>query len=649
MTDLSQILNWSKPERRQTSAGEKIFRRARVPLDSPFWPQWRADQTGFRLRGVSVRQVRDGETSSHWIAEWYCAISEKEELEQELNFQKSRAVDAAIQIPAPNGLEYAPYQKAGIAFSRGKPSTFFADEMGLGKTIEAIGMINDSENLHRILVMCPTNLSINWRRELEKWLTVKRSIAIADGECFPTTQIVICPYTIAHKWEKSLSYFWDLIILDEAHQLKNPETMRTRAVVGYRPSRAEKKTGMLPYSGIPARKKVALSGTPIENRPMDLQAVLGYLDPERFGNRFQFGLRYAGGKQSMMRGKVIWTFKGATNMRELQESLRSNLMIRRLKKDVLRELPPKRRQIIEFPNSLKLAKDERDQIAMFEEGLAELQAKVLLSKASDRKEDYNIAAMQLKDYSRTAFKEMSLVRKKIGMAKIPFAVEHLKETIDERGDNKVLVFAHHLDVIHALHKEFPHSVILTGEMDPHLKQASVDRFQRDQICGPFFGNIRAAGVGYTLTAADLVFFVELDWVPSMMTQAEDRAHRFGQKNSVLVQHSAMAGTMDARMVHANVHKQNIIDQCLDDTRSTIEAEEVTGPARYTITFKQLEKRAATLTTAQCGAASQALRRLPLEMFGQDRILAVELIKQGGLNQKQGVLALDLCNRYGITI
>ena len=107
-----------------------------------------------------------------------------------------------------------------------------SDEMGLGKSIEAIACINAVTSIHRVLVICPAHLKIKWYRELNKWLVRQQSIGIADGRCFPTTDIVIINFQILHKYPKRLEFFWDLVIVDEAHELRNPKAQRTKAVLG---------------------------------------------------------------------------------------------------------------------------------------------------------------------------------------------------------------------------------------------------------------------------------------------------------------------------------------------------------------------------------------------------------------------------------
>ncbi|KKM78242.1 hypothetical protein LCGC14_1362040 [marine sediment metagenome] len=249
--------------------------------------------------------------------------------------QLSRAMDADIEIPVPAGLEYRPFQKAGVAYALQRRNTLIGDDMGLGKTVEAAGVINVTEP-GRILVVCPATLRPNWLRELEKWMVTRRRIGIAIGSDWPQdVEVVIINYDILKRHHDALrAVTWDLLILDEVHYLKNPKAQRTQHVFG-------SKT----IDPIPAARILGLTGTPILNRPIEMWPILNGLDPDSWPSRYKFGIRYARG----YKGPWGWDFSGASHLDELQDKLRSTIMIRRRKEDVLTELPPKQRQVIELP------------------------------------------------------------------------------------------------------------------------------------------------------------------------------------------------------------------------------------------------------------------------------------------------------------
>jgi len=179
--------------------------------------------------------------------------------------------------------------------------------------VQAIGVINADESVRRVLVVCPASLKINWLRELKKWLVRPLEVGIADSKCFPSTDIVVINYDIAQKYERSLAAGWDLMIVDEAHYLKNPKALRTRFILGHRARRpADSK------SGIPARRKIFLTGTPICNRPVELWPILHALDAVAWPNFFKYAERYCGARQQWTGRGYAWDFRGASNLTELQ-------------------------------------------------------------------------------------------------------------------------------------------------------------------------------------------------------------------------------------------------------------------------------------------------------------------------------------------
>jgi SWI/SNF-related matrix-associated actin-dependent regulator 1 of chromatin subfamily A len=248
-------------------------------------------------------------------------------------------------------------------------------------------------------------------------------------------------------------------------------------------------------------------------------------------------------------------------------------MVRRLKKDVLLDLPAKRRQIIDLPaNGAETAvQAEKAAFRAHEEKINALKKLAREAKKTGLAE-YKAAVQALRDGRAVAFGEISKYRHETAIAKIPAVIEHVTEMLE--SVEKIIVFAHHHDVIDALMAAFgAQAVHLTGQDSQESRQAAVDRFQADPSCHIFVGSITAAGVGITLTAASTVIFAELDWVPGNLSQAEDRAHRIGQTDSVLVQHLVLDGSLDANMARTLVRKQEIISSALDADDAEIEEEE----------------------------------------------------------------------------
>lgn len=480
------------------------------------------------------------------------AISELDKVGKKIEMSRSAEISQDFEIPAPNGKTYFPYQHAGIAFACNRESTFIGDEMGLGKTIQAVGVIN-ATNPEKVLIVCPATLKLNWKKELERWLAKPYRIHVLNsGDTFPVNvEIVVMNYDIAAKYEKEIKGFeWDLFVADEAHYMKNPKAKRTIAILGQ-----GKK-----IKSVTAKRKILLTGTPITNRPIEIFPLVSFLWPTVFNDFFQFGRRYCDARSNGWG----WDFTGASNLDELQNLLRASGMIRRLKADVLKELPPKTRQVVALPSDsvAGLIQKEEAQAKKFEGEIKRLQKAVRAAKAQKNDEAYRAAVGQLRQTHNVAFTEMAAIRKELAIAKIPFAVEYVQGIVEE--GEKVVVMAHHRDVIDALQAEFGLSAVkLYGGMCEADKSANVDRFQNDPTCKVFIGSIHAAGVGITLTAAQKMLFAELDWTPANMLQAEDRIHRIGQEGNALIQQLVFDGSLDAKMAETLVRKMEVIEKALD--------------------------------------------------------------------------------------
>ncbi|MFT7464938.1 MAG: SWI/SNF-related matrix-associated actin-dependent regulator 1 of chromatin subfamily A [Pseudohongiellaceae bacterium] len=450
----------------------------------------------------------------------------------------SQAHDAELDVPCPEGLAYLPYQRAAIAFGMGRKSALFADEMGLGKTIEALGVVNADQAAQRVLIVCPASLKLNWAREAERWLVDRGPVGVA-GKTFPEdAQVVVINYDVLNKWAAKLRRTWDVLIADECHYVKNKDAKRSKRLYALK-----------------ARRRLFLTGTPILNRPVELWAIVSALAPEEFDDFWPFAKRYC----QPIRSRFGWEFKGATHLDELHERLRSTVMVRRTKAQVLPDLPPKRRQVIELDSEhiAGLIAVETQAWADHRERLIELRA---LRHGNDEPNEAQLAALRAD--VNVSFGELAKLRQATALAKVPLVIEHVRSVLEDAG--KLVLFAHHRAVVAALGSPFGEAAVtLTGGDDIVQRQAAVDRFQEDDSCRLFVGSITAAGFGLTLTAAAHVVFAELDWVPARLTQAEDRTHRIGQKDSVLVQHLVLQDSLDARMVGTLIKKQRVIDKAVD--------------------------------------------------------------------------------------
>lgn len=424
-------------------------------------------------------------------------------------------------------------------------SILLADEMGLGKTIQAIALINtiDVEN---VLILCPATLKLNWKAEIEAWLIKPMEIHVfGKGSPFRIVSgISIMNYDWLRKFREPLySRTWDLIIADESHYIKSNKAARTKAMIK-----------------IKAERKLFMTGTPILNRPEELWTTLKYLWPEQWTNWHWYVETFCGAHND----RFGYNTSGSSNLRMLNKMLRQSGMIRRLKTDVLKDLPDKTHQVIEIPaDKTSVVKEEMDLYKVWR--TRKLKMLALRSKKSNTSEDHREEMAALNESVFIAFSQLSKARHDTAVYKIPMMIAHLKNVIES---GKVVFFAHHRDVLSAVHESFENqSVILMGGMSESQKNSSVVRFQNEDSCKLFVGSIKAAGVGITLTAASNVCFGELDWTPAAMNQAIDRCHRIGQTDAVLAQYLVLSDSVDAIVAKNLVKKERIIEMAVEGKKT----------------------------------------------------------------------------------
>ena len=457
----------------------------------------------------------------------------------------SRATQTKFVVPAPDGLQFMPCQRAAIEYAVKRDVVLLADEMGIGKSAEAIGVSNALPEIQKVLIICPATLKGMWEREWQRWDVKKLSVGIVK-KVIPTTNVVIVNYDILRKFRCELrNIAWDLLIADEAHYLVNKKAIRTREVLGGI-KRDAQKVIIDRVKPIYAHKRLFLTGTPILSRPKDIWPLLQILDPDGLGSNWHaFAKRYCELFELQKYNPVTkkmehlgWKWDGASNLSELQSEMRKRFMVRRLKCEVLKELPPKRRQIILLEGDKKLGK------------LIEAE-KLEYHKWAKSDEDLDIP-----------FGEMSKIREEIGLAKVPFVVDYLKDALNET--EKIVVFARHHSTIDKLAAAFAgRVVILDGRTSIDDRQRSVDAFQQDPNVNLFIGSIKAAGVGITLVAANVCVFAELEYTPADINQSEDRLHRKGQISPVNIYHLILRGSLDEHMLNIILKKQAIVSEALD--------------------------------------------------------------------------------------
>jgi len=477
---------------------------------------------------------------------------------REANLAKSSATDSNWALPAPEGEEYFGYQKAGIQWQLEHKNSYIADDMGLGKTIQAIGLINADPTIERVLIITKSSLKVNWENELKTWLVRPLSVGICWGSDWPAAQIIIINYDILDRHKFRLdSVSWDLIVSDEAQFIKNPKAMRTKMVLGYEPKKDNPKNEEA-FAPLKARYKSALSGSPIENRPVEMFGVLHWLDPKSWPSFWWFAQTFCGATHN----GYGWDFSGSSNEEQFQELLRKSVMIRRTKDEVDLDLPDKRYQILEVPvESPKLARELAREVDHFRKATDSIRKALKTAREAGNAAEFRKLVGELDSQVTISFEEYSRQRRELADLKIPYAIQYLKETLTD-DPHKMLVFAHHHHVLERLHREFQPSALVYGPTPAKKRQPIIDQYNGDPSMLPFFGSIQAAGVGLNLTSAWHVLFVEEDVVPERMNQAADRSHRIGQTHKVLVTHLVLQNSMDVVLAQIAAGKSSIIDVIL---------------------------------------------------------------------------------------
>ena len=430
------------------------------------------------------------------------------------------------------------HQKEAIQKLVENKKYILADDMGLGKTTSTIIAALES-NAKKILIICPASLKINWQREIANY--TDRSVYISEGKNFSQEHdFVIINYDIIKNFhnvkKKSESQIldsnFDLVVVDEAHYIKNGQAQRTKLI-----NDLVKKVDRL----------WLLTGTPMTSRPMDYFNLLSLVDSPVAKNWMAYAIRYCSGYQFNAGGRKIWNVTGASNLEELRDRT-SGLTLRRLKEDVL-DLPDK----IITPVYLRLKSKA------YEEIMGEYYD--WYDKNPDESKSLTVQ-----------FTKLTKIRQVIADEKIAQTIE-LAENIIEQG-KKVIIFCNFTNSLSKICEHFGKtSVRVDGSTPKHERQNSVDQIQDNEKIKVFVGNIKAAGVGLTLTAAEAVIMNDLSFLPSDHSQAEDRAYRYGQKNNVLVYYPIFENTIEGIIYDILNNKKQVIATVMGDNQNTTDAAE----------------------------------------------------------------------------
>jgi SWI/SNF-related matrix-associated actin-dependent regulator 1 of chromatin subfamily A len=421
------------------------------------------------------------------------------------------------------------HQKIAIEKLAGSKRFILADDMGLGKTTSTIIAALET-GVKKILIICPASLKINWLREIENY--TDRSVYIAEGKNFSQEHdFVIVNYDILKNFydlkdkEKSEIYKsnFGIIIIDEAHYLQNGQAQRTKLVNSFVKS---------------VDKLWLLTGTPMTSRPMNYFNLLSLIESPVAQNWMAYAIRYCQGYQFKAGNRKVWNVTGASNLEELRDRT-SRQVLRRLKTEVL-DLPDK----IISPVYLRLK-------SKLYEGL--------MGEYYDWYENKTDESSSL----TVQFSKLMKVRQVIAEEKINDTIELAQNIIDQ--GKKVIIFTNFTNTLNKIADHFgKQAVRLDGSTSKPMRQHAVDQFQDNEKITVFVGNLKAAGVGLTLTAAEAVIMNDLSFVPSDHSQAEDRAYRYGQKSNVSVYYPIFENTIEGAIYDILIKKKNIFETVMGD-------------------------------------------------------------------------------------
>ena len=412
------------------------------------------------------------------------------------------------------------YQIEAVKFlTYHKGNALLGDDMGLGKTIEVLGFLKIHPDIRRVLVLCPTSAKYNWDIEIGKWIgDCKRVVLFGQSPYkIPSSNFYIINYNILDHWRKELSSVpFDLIVSDECQYLANRTTNRTKAFLSL-------------SKNVPC---LFMSGTPVYNRTREFFTILNRLDPKQFNNEWKFKWRYCDPSHN----GYGWNFDGSSNTKELRYKIQ-NLMIRRLKRDVLKELPKKTtiRISLECSNPTKYLEQ--------------------LEKARGKNNHSTID-------KQNTIEELKMVAYEIKKAAMFQWIDDFLST-----GKKLVIFAIHKVVIKELIERYKDVCVhIDGSVTAEQRQKNVESFQQNSKTKLFLGQLVAAGEAITLTAASTVAHLELGWNAARHKQATDRVDRFGQSaNAVFSYYLIARDTIEEEIMSMIEEKGKNLSNLLDGT------------------------------------------------------------------------------------
>lgn len=483
----------------------------------------------------------------------------KEEI-QKLNDMKKNHPSYAIddptfdQTPLNLKLDLYKYQKAGVSYGIAKNGRFLlGDDMGLGKTPQGIALAAYYKKDWPVVVLAPSSLLFNWKKEFMTWLGLedKDINVIKKGKQVPKGKITIASYDYAQKrLDKIKEYLGvrGVLIVDEAHNMKNSKSKRTEAIISIAHA---------------AKRAIIMSGTPFLNKPIEIWPLLYAINPlhEEWNDYSKFAIKYCEGKIIKINKKRIFSVQGASQIEEFHDLIRNEVMVRRLKTDdgVLDQLPDKVRVTQYFETDESYAEN----------------INMLVNKLRENIRHYHqTTGGNLKEIKKCLFKDLSAkveedvfeAYRLAGMAKVEMINDWISDKIE--GDiGKLIIFGHHKDFLNAIQDHLIKNKIsyikIDGSVSKENRFKYTEQFQKDDSIQIALLSINAASVGLTLTAASHVLIGEIPWTPALAQQAECRAHRNGQEREVTCYYAIANGTFDGALWNMISRKSSVLSSMLD--------------------------------------------------------------------------------------
>lgn len=460
------------------------------------------------------------------------------------------------------------HQHQGVEFLQAKKKAILADEMGLGKTTQAIvSAVKESEPT---LVVCPATLKTNWAREIvmidpDATVGIVESGKLGNIHQYNVgggTEWLVINYDLLEKYGEDIGLYlpFKTLILDEAHYIKNQSTKRTKVSLN-----------LAKY----ARRVYLLTGTPILNRPMELYTLLKAIDHPIAENWYGYAKKYCGAymrevkrrvynpitKKSELKVLKFLETGGATNLVELHQHLKP-VYLRRTK-DILGDSLPEK-----IITNLELELSSKDK--KLYDGAWDKYYDYLEKNPDEVRIQYDLSEREIGEklgniQATRHLIELNKLKQVCSLAKIPTILERVADIV-EQGE-KVIVFSQYNETIDQIKTELRkakiQAVSIQGDNDANERQKAVDAFQKDEGVQVFVGNIKACGVGITLTKASTVLFADMEWTPGLNSQAEDRAHRIGQTKLVNIYYYTYKETIEEDIVELLDKKSQIIKKVLE--------------------------------------------------------------------------------------